>query len=46
MLLTAHNVHFYQDLMRSLQAAIEADRFDAVAHEWREGLARGDIEAL
>ncbi|MDH3240616.1 MAG: tRNA guanosine(34) transglycosylase Tgt [Alphaproteobacteria bacterium] len=46
MLLTAHNLHFYQDLMRSLRAAIEADRFEAVAEEWCRGLALGDIEAL
>jgi queuine tRNA-ribosyltransferase len=31
-LMTIHNLHFYQDLMRAMRAAIEADRFAA----WRE----------
>jgi queuine tRNA-ribosyltransferase len=30
-LMTIHNLHFYQDLMRAMRAAIEQDRFDA----WR-----------
>ncbi len=46
MLLSAHNVRFYQDLMAALRAAIEADRFEAEARTWRERLAMGDIEAL
>ena len=32
MLLTLHNLHFYQDLMRAMRTAIEQDRFAA----WRE----------
>ena len=32
MLMTIHNLHFYQDLMRAIRVAIEADRFDA----WRQ----------
>ncbi len=43
MLLSAHNVHFYEDLMTALRAAIEADHFAAVADQWRSTLALGDI---
>jgi queuine tRNA-ribosyltransferase len=32
-LMTIHNLHFYQDLMRAMRTAIEADRFAA----WRDG---------
>ncbi len=46
MLLSAHNVHFYQDLMAALRDAIEADQFAAVAEDWRATLALGDVEAL
>ncbi|HSR55311.1 MAG TPA: tRNA guanosine(34) transglycosylase Tgt [Alphaproteobacteria bacterium] len=45
MLLTAHNVHFYQDLMAALRLAIEHDRFRAEADAWRARLTMGDIEA-
>ncbi|NNJ98551.1 MAG: tRNA guanosine(34) transglycosylase Tgt [Gammaproteobacteria bacterium] len=31
---TIHNLHYYQDLMRDLRAAIEAQRFDAFADEF------------
>lgn len=31
-LMTIHNLHFYQDLMRAMRVAIEADRFPA----WRD----------
>ncbi len=31
-LMTLHNLHFYQDLMRAMRQAIEQDRFDA----WRK----------
>ena len=46
MLLSAHNVHFYQDLMAALRAAIEADAFAAVAEDWRASLALGDIAPI
>ncbi|MDX1483640.1 MAG: tRNA guanosine(34) transglycosylase Tgt [Alphaproteobacteria bacterium] len=46
MLLTAHNVHFYQDLMAALRAAIKGDCFAATAETWRATLAAGDIEPL
>jgi queuine tRNA-ribosyltransferase len=31
MLLSLHNIHFYQDLMRAMRSAIEENRFEA----WR-----------
>ena len=43
MLLSAHNVRFYQDLMAALRAGIEADNFAAVADAWQSTLALGDI---
>ena len=46
MLLSAHNVQIYQDLMAALRAAIEADQFAGVAEDWRATLALGDVEAL
>jgi len=46
MLLTRHNVHFYQDLMADLRAAIAADRFAQAAAQWEAGLGQGDIEPL
>jgi len=36
-LMTIHNLHFYQDLMRAMRDAIEEDRFA----DWREGFDRG-----
>jgi queuine tRNA-ribosyltransferase len=44
MLLTTHNVTFYQDLMAALRAAIEAGTFTETATLWESGLSRGDIE--
>ncbi len=43
MLLSAHNVHFYQDLMAAMRDAIAADDFTAVARQWRATLALGDV---
>lgn len=41
-LATTHNLHYYQDLMKTLRAAIEEDRFDEVARDlyrqWAEGV--------
>ena len=34
MLATIHNLHYYQDLMRGIRAAIEAGRFDAFRAEF------------
>lgn len=46
MLLTEHNVTFYQDLMAGLRAAIEAGTFEETAARWEAGLAEGDIAPL
>ncbi|MGE0650673.1 MAG: tRNA guanosine(34) transglycosylase Tgt [Alphaproteobacteria bacterium] len=46
MLLTAHNVTFYQDLMTSLRAAIEEGTFAETAERWETGLTLGDIEPV
>ncbi|MDE1901337.1 MAG: tRNA guanosine(34) transglycosylase Tgt [Alphaproteobacteria bacterium] len=46
MLLTAHNVQYYQDLMRGLRQAIEKGGLDDYAAAFHEGQARGDIEPV
>jgi queuine tRNA-ribosyltransferase len=46
MLLTTHNVTFYQDLMAALRSGIEAGRFAETAEVWESGLSRGDIDPL
>jgi queuine tRNA-ribosyltransferase len=43
-LLTAHNLQYYQDLMRSLREAIETKTLDAFATAFYEEQARGDID--
>ncbi|MBV9782921.1 MAG: tRNA guanosine(34) transglycosylase Tgt [Acidisphaera sp.] len=45
MLLTAHNVSFYQELMRTLRAAIVAGRFGACAAALRQGWAKTVTES-
>ncbi len=45
-LLTAHNLQYYQDLMRGLRNAIETKTLGDFAAAFYEGLARGDIDAL
>jgi queuine tRNA-ribosyltransferase len=45
-LLTWHNLHYYQDLMRGLRAAIEAGDLDAFAERHAAGEAAGDLEPL
>ena len=42
MLLTWHNLQYYQDLMAGLRAAIAEDRLDAFAEACRAGWAAGD----
>jgi queuine tRNA-ribosyltransferase len=44
MLLTWHNVQYYQDLMRGLRAAIAETRLDAFAAATRAGWLRNDDE--
>ncbi len=46
MLLTWHNLHYYQDLMADLRAAIAAGRLQAFAAEFHARRAAGDIEPL
>jgi queuine tRNA-ribosyltransferase len=43
MLLTWHNLQYYQDLMEGLRSAISAGRLAAFADETRAGWAAGDI---
>jgi len=45
-LLTTHNLTYYQDLMRGLRQAIEAKALGEFAAAFYEGQAKGDIEAL
>ena len=44
MLMTAHNLRFYQDLMADLRAAIEAGRLTDQVARFHADQARGDIE--
>ncbi len=46
MLLTWHNLHYYQDLMQGLRDAISAGKFSAFEAEFHAQRAEGDIERL
>ena len=46
MLLTWHNLHYYQELMAGLRAAIAAERFGAFEEEFHGLRAEGDIEPV
>ena len=46
MLLTWHNIQYYQDLMRGLRDAIGQGRLDAFASTFAEAESRGDIDLL
>ena len=46
MLLTWHNLHYYQDLMAGIRAAIGQARFAAFTQEFSAEQALGDIEPL
>ena len=46
MLLTWHNLHYYQDLMASLRAAIADGTFAAFEADFHATRAQGDIEPL
>lgn len=46
MLLTWHNLQYYQDIMAGMRAAIAAGTFDAWQKNFHEGRAQGDIEPL
>jgi queuine tRNA-ribosyltransferase len=46
MLLTWHNLHYYQELMEGLRGAIAEDRFDAFEATFHAQRAGGDIDPL
>jgi len=46
MLLTWHNLHYFQDIMQGMRDAIAAGTFDAWEKDFHEGRAQGDIEPL
>jgi queuine tRNA-ribosyltransferase len=46
MLLTQHNLHYYQELMAGIRASIASAQFEAHAAALREGWKRGDLAAL
>ncbi|MEP5153984.1 tRNA guanosine(34) transglycosylase Tgt [Planktotalea sp.] len=46
MLLTWHNLHYYQDLMQGMRDAIEAGQFEAFQAEFHATRAMGDIEPV
>jgi queuine tRNA-ribosyltransferase len=46
MLLTAHNMHYYQELMQGMRRAIEEKNFENFAAAFYEEQAKDDIEAL
>ncbi|MGZ3217297.1 tRNA guanosine(34) transglycosylase Tgt [Paracoccus sp. T5] len=46
MLLTWHNLHYYQRLMEGLRQAIAGQRLDAFVADFHAERARGDIEPL
>jgi queuine tRNA-ribosyltransferase len=46
MLLTWHNLHYYQDLMQSIRTAIAAGSFAAFQTEFHARRAQGDIEPI
>ncbi|MBY5988455.1 tRNA guanosine(34) transglycosylase Tgt [Roseovarius atlanticus] len=46
MLLTWHNLHYYQEIMAGMREAIAAGRFDAWEAEFHAGRAEGDITPI
>jgi queuine tRNA-ribosyltransferase len=46
MLLTWHNLQYYQDLMRDLRRAIEGKRLTVFANEFSTQQAEGDVEEM
>ena len=46
MLLTWHNLHYYQELMQGMRDAIEAGDFAGFEADFHAGRAEGDIEPL
>jgi len=46
MLLTWHNLHYYQELMSEMRAAIAEGRFESFEDKFHADRAKGDIEPL
>ena len=46
MLMTRHNLHYYQELMAGLRGAIEAGRLDAFAAAFHAEQAQGDLDLV
>jgi queuine tRNA-ribosyltransferase len=46
MLLTWHNLHYYQELMQGMRTAIEEKRFDAFVVDFHQDREHGDIAQL
>ena len=46
MLLTWHNLHYFQELMETMRQAIAAGRFAEFEAEFHESRAKGDIDPL
>ena len=46
MLLTWHNLHYYQEIMAGMRAAIAEEHFDAWEADFHAGRAQGDIAPL
>lgn len=46
MLLTWHNLHYFQDIMQGMRDAIAAGTFEAWEADFHAGRAQGDIEPL
>ena len=46
MLLTWHNLHYYQELMAGLRKAIADNKLDQFVEEFEAQRALGDIERL
>ena len=46
MLLTWHNLHYYQQLMAKIRQAIENQRFEEFEAEFYKNLSLGDLEPI
>jgi len=46
MLLSRHNITYYQDLTRGARDAIAKGQFDAYQHDFHERYNSGDIEPI
>ena len=46
MLLTWHNLHYFQEIMQGMRDAIAAGAFEAWENEFHAGRAQGDIAPI